>query len=189
MGTALLVFSHGQLPMLPIIAMNMANMVPNCLTKKNQYLLPSSMQRNPRNIDLDVSHDAVQTALKRLGEGELCRFSVSVFDKRLICHPAIILYCCDIIEGKYISGVRHGGPMYPFICCLTAKHKISEHIVDTKRLENKMVLIYSNYEKNYTIYSYLAKNRKTREALRKHDNCSALLDFYFLKKEDVCINC
>lgn len=68
-----------------------------------QDLPPTKMQKNARNITLEVPHDSMKTILKPLRESVLSEVSTSVSEKTLVYLPAIISNCCNISEkNKYV---------------------------------------------------------------------------------------
>lgn len=63
-------------------------------------LFPASIQRNARKTELKAFYNAMQTILKPLSESVLFGVSISVCNKTLIYHLAIILYYFDIQKEK-----------------------------------------------------------------------------------------
>lgn len=74
-------------------------------------LLPASMKRYARIRKFEDLHDSVRKILKSLGDSVQSGFPVMSCDRLLVCHVALVSYCCDVPEGKDISAVRHGGTM------------------------------------------------------------------------------
>lgn len=142
--------------------------------------LPASMEKNARNTKLQVLHEAMQKMFQPLSESVRPGFMVDVCGKKWKCHPALVSYCCDLPEGKDMSGVKHGATMYPCIRCLTSKHDIRELKVGPTRFAHEMDEVIKMYKHQYSVYAELLQKGKRREARAILDECVSTLDLYSL---------
>lgn len=61
---------------------------------------PASMERDARTGKLEVLYKSVRSNILSLNEFVQSGFSLTLCGKTWKCHPAVILYCCDISERK-----------------------------------------------------------------------------------------
>lgn len=83
--------------------------------------LVASTDRNGRQLKLKVLQEALAHVISPLNTQVWSGFQATAGTKVWNCHPVIALYCCDIPEGKDMSGVQHGGRVCPCVRCLIKK--------------------------------------------------------------------
>lgn len=125
-------------------------------------------------------HDPMQVMLKWLSDSVLFGFSVFVCGNTLICHPAIISNCCDILEEKDLSGLRQGGTTYQCIPCLKTKRDISKLKIDSRHREKKSKLNDNIYINNYEM---LRKEAETRSAVIARQRLGSFAFVFFEQRK------
>lgn len=73
-----------------------------------------------------------------LGESVCARFMIDVCGRKRKGHLALILYCCDIPEGKETSNVKHVLKVYTCEWCLASKYGIRELKARPTRIAHEM---------------------------------------------------
>lgn len=110
----------------------------------------------------------MQMILNLLNKAGTLRFLFASV-KNVICHPAVLLYLCDLSKGKEIFGVKYDGTLCPSIRCLTSRHNVPNIKQDTVRHEGHIKLITVTMQLfllGHTILKILKKWRETRSAKR-----------------------
>lgn len=109
-------------------------------------------------------------------------FSVDVSGKQWKCHPTLISYCCDIPEGKDMSGVKHGATTCPCICCLTTQEEILDLTLGINRKAHEMDMVFNTFKSNFNHSIGSSKHGKGRDAPTRLKQGEADLDNYSLNE-------
>lgn len=86
----------------------------------------ASMGRSARTLKLILLRNEIQNIIRPLNECLQAVFTETLGGKTFKYHRDVILYVCDISEGKHMSGMKRGETMYPCIQFLGLNYIICE---------------------------------------------------------------
>jgi len=131
--------------------------------------LEMTSNNNGRLQKMNVIHSVMKDILSPLTETNKIGFKCETKDgRKYYCHPIICSYCCDIPEGKDLSGIRHNtNTKYPCIRCLSSLNDIRNNRTGKERTVEQMNVILEQVQMLMQNGKSNGKTKKQTEKLLK----------------------
>lgn len=98
----------------------------------------ASAQRDDKSSKLRVLHDTLHIILPPLAPASACRFLITISWPPWKWYPTVGCYCCDALESKNMSSVKHKDTALSCVRCVTRKKDVPSLIKGTTRLEQEV---------------------------------------------------
>lgn len=144
--------------------------------------LPVGAQKDASSTKLKVLHEAKHKVFTPVMLTSACGIPEVLSGTHWKCHHTVVFYRCNTLEGKNLSGAKHGGTALRCFRCLINKKDISSLRKAKRRLKAEMEVAYNSHKNFLNTADALHRRGMKAGAQIKRALLYLALDQYSLNK-------